>query len=449
MFKHDGIVISVLAWLLLASACVGGQSQVDSNVDNPFRTTAVERPVQDRGHVRQAVCQLNGPMPIDDDSWNSPVLGCGDILADAACEGRPCVCRTCQRSCGPTFWAEADYLLWQTKSMRVPALATTSTDETADNPGALDDPATSILFGDTEMNDGAQSGGRFELGMWLNPSQCNGIEVSYLFLDEEQTSFHGSQDDYTILARPFYNVESSEQDARLIDFPDLVEGSLDISVETSLQTLAVMYRATTIRSRSGCFSVFGGYRFAELDDDVTISESTLSLSGPTAGTTYDLYDAFATRNTFHGSEWAIEFEQQLGCLWWGEMAAKAALGSTRSRTQIAGQTSETTDGTTTTHQGGLLTQATNLGEHGRTNTSSILEFDVTLRRKLSRCTTLVVGYDVVFWTKVLRAGDQIDLEVNPTQIPPRTLVGEARPAFPNAASTYWAQGLRFGFEARF
>ena len=48
--------------------------------------------------------------------------------------------------------------------------------------------------------------------------------------------------------------------------------------------------------------------------------------------------------------------------------------------------------------------------------------------------------------KRIHAGEQIDLGINPTQIPPGSLVGEARPIFPFRDSDFWAQGLHFGVE---
>ncbi len=456
MFRQSSLPISVLACLLAVAPCIGAQGAHGTNVANPFRPAVGLAQADVPTTADHAASQPDKPLEFDPGDWDSTVPDGMDFTAPC-CATPSCSCREpcCVEPCA--FWAEADHLLWWTKGMRVPALVTTCPDGTAsDEAGVLGATGTSILFGDSEMNDGPRSGGRFELGTWLNPSHCNAIEVTYMFLDEEQESFRGTQTDYTILARPFFNVEDGQQDSSLInyhdvgdDLDDLVEGSLDVSVKTKFDSLSVAYRATTIRSPYGSFGVYGGYRFARLNDDINISSSTVSLDPATLGTTYDLYDAFSADNTFNGGEFAVDFQQQIGDRWWGQMSAKAALGATRSRTRISGQTT-TIDGTSTTvTDGGLLTQPTNLGGYGSTNVSSIMEFGVSLRRKLSPCTALVFGYDCVFWTKVLRAGDQIDFAVNPTQISGGTLDGPARPSFPNAASTYWAQGLRFGFEAQF
>jgi hypothetical protein len=61
-----------------------------------------------------------------------------------------------------------------------------------------------------------------------------------------------------------------------------------------------------------------------------------------------------------------------------------------------------------------------------------------------------VGYNFLYWSNVARAGEQIDLRVNPNQIaPPQPLNGPALPAFTPRRSDYWVQGISLGLELRF
>ena len=50
---------------------------------------------------------------------------------------------------------------------------------------------------------------------------------------------------------------------------------------------------------------------------------------------------------------------------------------------------------------------------------------------------------------MVRAGNQIDFAVNPTQIPPGVLVGAPNPQFHMNRTDYWLQGINFGAELRF
>jgi hypothetical protein len=59
-----------------------------------------------------------------------------------------------------------------------------------------------------------------------------------------------------------------------------------------------------------------------------------------------------------------------------------------------------------------------------------------------------VGYDLLYWSDVARPDEQIDLVVNPTQIPPGNLVGVARPAPTGQTSDLFLQGLSAGVEVR-
>jgi hypothetical protein len=59
-----------------------------------------------------------------------------------------------------------------------------------------------------------------------------------------------------------------------------------------------------------------------------------------------------------------------------------------------------------------------------------------------------VGYDLLCWSDVVRPGEQIDLVVNPTQIPPGSLVGVFRPAPTGQTTDLFLQGLSTGVELR-
>jgi hypothetical protein len=61
----------------------------------------------------------------------------------------------------------------------------------------------------------------------------------------------------------------------------------------------------------------------------------------------------------------------------------------------------------------------------------------------------MAGYSFIYWPGVARAGEQIDFALNPTQLPPGTLVGPARPAFVLHRSDLWAHGFSIGVEFRY
>src|SRR5579872_32888 len=66
----------------------------------------------------------------------------------------------------PRLWARAEYLLWFTKTGRVPPLLTTGLN-TDKIPGALGNADTRVLFGG-ELDYHERNGGRFSLGYFLD-----------------------------------------------------------------------------------------------------------------------------------------------------------------------------------------------------------------------------------------------------------------------------------------
>lgn len=363
----------------------------------------------------------------------------------------------CAASCElsqPTtrFWASAEYLLWGNEGMYVPALVTTSPAGTSSSfAGVLNNPNvdTTILKGESHFNDDVRSGGRFELGMWLDPAQRDSLALTYFFIGQGSAGYHVDVSDNPIIARPFFDVSSGAENARLITYPNLVQGTVDVTAESAFQAAAFEYRREAVRSGRYKIDWLFGYTYAQLDENVTVRDSSLSLSGVTQGTAIDLYDAFDSQNSFHGASLGFAAHEELSERWTGDVIAKGSLGGMASRTRISGETETTLNNVTTTNAGGLLTQTSNLGTHRDGYVSSAWELGLKLRRRLTTNTSLAFGYSWFLLSHVERAGEQIDLGVNVTQIPPGNLIGAARPAFPGEKSSFWTQGLTFGLETRF
>jgi hypothetical protein len=193
-----------------------------------------------------------------------------------------------------------------------------------------------------------------------------------------------------------------------------------------------------------------GYRYAGVDDELRFRESTTGLSGPAQGAEIDLTEQFRTSNDFNGGQIGIRSVHRPTDLWSLELLSNFAFGSNRALVDISGSTTTTTDDdVTSTTTGGLYAQGTNIGRTRQNEFSTFSEFDLTLRRRLRSGATLNFGYTFLLWTDILRAGDQIDREINTSQIPPGTLNGEASPAVPLKSTDFWAQGLHTGFEFAF
>ncbi len=74
---------------------------------------------------------------------------------------------------------------------------------------------------------------------------------------------------------------------------------------------------------------------------------------------------------------------------------------------------------------------------------------------LTSTVRVFAGYDFMYMSSVVRPGNQIDPNINLSQMGPtpnhnpNTLVGPASPGVPFASSNFWAQGVTFGIEFRY
>jgi hypothetical protein len=106
-----------------------------------------------------------------------------------------------------------------------------------------------------------------------------------------------------------------------------------------------------------------------------------------------------------------------------------------------------------TQPAGILALRSNSGSYSRTAFSIVPELGVNLGYQFSDHFRVYVGYNLMFWTNVVRPGEQIDRVVNPNNWPSSTSAGgnspPRRPAFEFRDSAFWAQGVVAGFEWRF
>ena len=99
--------------------------------------------------------------------------------------------------------------------------------------------------------------------------------------------------------------------------------------------------------------------------------------------------------------------------------------------------------------GGLLAQPTNIGRYAFNDFAVAPEGTLNLGFQLTDGIRVFGGYTFMYWSNVTRAGEQIDLVVNGTQIGGQPLVGAARPAFVQRQNDFWAQGVNVGAEFRY
>jgi len=349
------------------------------------------------------------------------------------------------------LWVRTECLLWWTESIKLPALVTSSLAGTAvDNAGVLDQFGTTVLFGDQGAASGVHAGGRILFGCWLDKSQCDGMEASYLGLGGAATHFNALSNDTPIIARPFFDTVGNQQAAMLVAYPGVMSGSIAVDASTELQSVEVLWRHSLYACSLSRVDVVAGYRFGRLDENVHVSqfsEWTTSQGFIAAGTTKQLFDDFSTQNQFHGGEVGIVCQTKFR-RWSLETSIKIAIGNMNSLVRISGATQTTVPGGgTADFSGGLLAQDTNIGRYERNELAVLPELGTTLGYNLTPRLRATVGYTLLCLTNVARPATQIDTDVS--QFPPETPTGSHSPQFWFSNSSFWAQGVNLGLDFRF
>lgn len=353
------------------------------------------------------------------------------------------------------LWLRAEYLHWWTEGMDTPALATTSPDGTdQDDAAALGLPGTTVLFGG-EINDDSTHGMRLKAGFFLTRSAAFGIEGEYFGLAEQDDSFSASTG-RSIVGRPFYRTDTDRETAQLIDFPGIVDGNLSIRSSSDLRSYLLAGRASLCPTCGGnCVACRNtdrvdwivGYRYIELEDSLSFNENLTSLGPPGD---IALSESFSTNNEFNGLQLGVTYQANLKRVWL-ESLLRVAVGNNSQRVRISGQTAITEFGITETSEGGLLAQRFNSGTFEREEFTMIPELGLTLGFRFTDWLHATAGYSLVYLPAVVRAGDQIDTDVNPELLAPATdpLTAGNRPRFEFVETDYWAQGLNLGVQLQF
>ena len=426
-----------------------------------------------------------------DESEGPHLQGCS-TCGSAVCQA--------QGGCGfgsrPVLWVRGEYLAWWADGMYIPPLVVRG--EVGDNE-TPSDPTDDffnnafVVFGNQEVLDGVRSGGRVRVGYWLDDYGQTAIEGEYFGFGQISTRFvDGGDGTSPIVGRPFIDATTGLNAVEDVSFPG-ISGTVAVNIESTFQSAGFGLRRNlccasgntccgdpvTCGSQVGgcgalgcgsgvgegpCATLFGkgtrhtdvyfGFRWAQLDEGISnpgIQENLLTIPPATVpGTTFQVNDSFATSNNFFGGElgfiWDWEYRR-----WSFEALSKLGIGSTRQRVSINGSTTrQLPDEAAETRSGGLLAQDSNIGDYERNELSVLPQLGVTLGYKLTQRLKLTGGYTFVYWSNVVRPGEQIDLEVNPGNLPfadPPDADGlPARPQFSFHQNDFWAHGLSAGLE---
>jgi hypothetical protein len=357
-------------------------------------------------------------------------------------------------------WVSVESLGWYQSGMKTPALVTTSPFGTPPS-GAGVLPAAQTLFGgnDDILSD-SMNGIRVRVGVWSATRPNAGAEGEYFGFGQQSETFSRTSSGDPILARPFYNNLTGTQNSELVAYPGLIGGTVRVDAESQLASAAVRFRHMLCCS-NGCgyaalacsptqtqsrFDATLGWRYMQLREGLIITEDLTSQDPGNPGS-FLIEDSFDTFNQFNGVELGVQWLGRRG-YWSAEALMRVSLGNSLQRLNVAGTTQ--IDGASPLPQGGILAQpGRNIGEFQQEEFAMIPELGATVGYQLTERLKLNVGYTFLYWSNLIRPGDQIDTTVNPNLFPPvipsNTFLG---PAFEIRETDYWVQGFSIGGEYR-
>lgn len=310
-------------------------------------------------------------------------------------------------------WFNADYLLWWIKGAHVPTLVTAGVPNDA---GVLGPRDATLLFPGGNVDNGARSGGRFDFGFWLSDSRAIGFEGSYFFLGNHNAVLTAGEEDSIGRGNP--------PGTFLVWESNLLQGA-EVNILGNL--------ADTCGVR---VDVLAGFRYLQLNEKLRIEQSFVSRDLSELDT---WEDEFATHNYFYGGQIGVRGEYMFE-RFFVNGNAKLGMGVTEQRVSINGGLSQAVVGGAfdafgnpiqniqVVHSaiGGLLADPASFR---RSRFSVVPEVGLNVGYQFASYLRLSVGYNFLYWSNVLRAGDQVNGSPNGTG--------------------FWAQGLNFNLGLNF
>ena len=367
-------------------------------------------------------------------------------------------------------WAQASFIHWWIRRDSTPPLVTTgNVNNVGSNPGTLGNGDTVILLGNGSVGPTEFSGVQATVGMWLDEERLNGIEASGFWIgkNSRQYSFGSDGAGNPPISQPIL-VNGVEQVLQIstpgtLANPVALKGEISITSVVNFDGAEFNFTRNLVRTDGLTFDVMAGVRYLYLNDALGMNQSITLLPGANlqvpflgvpqkAGTSFNINDSFDATNRFYGGQVAARVVYAWKCL---DVSALMKIGAGATNQQFVINGSSTiinVNGTTGTVPGGTLAQLSNIGHFSSNDFSVVPEFTLTLGYQITPCLRVTAGYTLLYWSHVMRVGNNIDRNVDPNQVPtaafPTVLPG-TQPAFPAIRTEFWAQGVNVGMELKY
>ena len=385
----------------------------------------------------------------------------------------------------PRFYGDVEYLLWWMKDapLSVPLVSTgpiSSTHHGLLGPPAEDGAASSVLYGaphspaqggDDSQRFPAFSGMRLKLGYRLGDAQRTAIEATGFFLGSRSAGYSANSDGNgnPILGIPVYNNVPYDiggmtirpgEDSLPISIPNdpnrarangIIAGA--VKINNSLQLWGAELNGVINLCRGPSWELSGvlGVRHLDLQESLNLTAQIQGVSGPFRGQYGVVSDAFTTRNQFYGATLGLRESYSSG-RWSVDMTARVSLGVSHEVENIAGGfTSINFSAPSAAGTEGVFAQPSNEGRSTRNRFAVVPDVQLKLAYAITPRLRATLGYDFLYYSSVLRPGDQINRNVPKGQTFNQADPGVSAisPSRISKTTDFFAHGLSVGMELRF
>jgi hypothetical protein len=357
----------------------------------------------------------------------------------------------------PTVFIGAEYLMWTIKAPPTPPLITGSSNP-ADR-AVLGAPSTNLLYGGHDQDLGPFSGVRAHFDWWV--TDCLGVEAIATIFGSRKREYTAVSDGSgnPSLGVPFFDVTRGAENAILVSARGAQEGSVD-----ARQTLRLYGFEANALFQNDCadncnhLRAIAGVRDLDLRETLDLTTNTTFLRGgvgtfggrpvPARAVVFG-GDAFSTHDTFYGGQLGFEGEWRHEAVFL-RLRTTCGLGFTHESLAIGGSsTLRLPTGATATLPGNTLALGSNIGRTTSDEFAVLPEVSVNIGVVVGDHLTLNAGYGFLYWSSVLRPGDQVDRLVNrafvPTLATGAVTAGSAPvPHATEHGTDIWAHGFNVG-----
>ncbi len=419
---------------------------------------------------RTSVAQPSEPEACVPPSLNQPIVD----------PGEPSIFTSARTT---RLYGGVDYLLWWVKGapLAVPLVSTGPISTT--HHGWLVNSDATILYGapyapatggDSTQDFPAFSGGRLNLGYWLDNEQRFGIEGSGFLLQRRVAGYEIRSDSSgsPVINIPVYNTIPYSPSGRASPGPPAEDGlpaSLPsdptrfdgnngnfaggVKITNSLRLWGAEASGVInlLRTPSWELSALAGFRYLDLSETFHLDYDSTGVSGFYLGMRGALSETFQTRNQFYGGILGLRGRYFIGSLF-VDLTGRVAMGSSHEVLNIwGGFYSINFTGPYVTGPEGVFAQPANEGRTSSDRFAVVPDVQLKLGYALTPRLRLTAGYDFLYYTNIVRPGDQLNRNL------PKGQTFEQGGVAPSAKSPerlfrttdFYAYGVSFGLDFRY